>query len=161
MHINVWLRSRGLVKKRSQTLLSGTCWKDNRQWTQIETQEQFVCKLFMFLFKHKKKHFHSEDDQALEHCDWRSFGVPILGRIQSPTGHNLEQSAVTDPPLSRSWARWSPEVPSDLSNCVVRKWQRLQQLLSSRVSFISQKDCPGGGSLATLENILKIYILCI
>lgn len=79
-------------------------------------------KRLVSLLKHKEKHpqrSYCKSDQTLEQVSQRSCGVSILGAIQKPDRHSLEQSAVVGLTFSRGCCtRQSPEVTSHLSYSV-------------------------------------------
>lgn len=63
-----------------------------------------------------KKLSYSESGQGLEQVARRGCEVSIFGDIQNPTGQCREQPALFDLALSGGvWARWSPELPSNLN----------------------------------------------
>lgn len=67
--------------------------QDKRQWHRKKTLE--------IPLKHKKNTVHNTGGHPQEQVDQRYGIVSITGGIQNPTGHDPQQTALTDPVLSR------------------------------------------------------------
>lgn len=93
---------------QGQDLLSGAYQQDKRQ--QAQTQQ--------VPSEYKEKLIYCKDDRELAEAAQRGHEVPIPGDVQKPLAHDPVQRTPGDPAWAGGQTRLSPEVTSNLSQCV-------------------------------------------
>lgn len=91
-----------------QDLFSGAYQQDKRQ----QAQKQQVPS------EYEEKLLYCKDDRVLAEAAQRGHEVPITGDVQKPLVRDPVQRALGDPAWAGGQTRLSPEVASNLSQCV-------------------------------------------